>query len=248
MLYLKESKYDCSLTIRNQAINSVGLGLAKSGVAILLCSLILVGCARDRAIVSEDNSVDYRSARSLPPLIKTIPASEMDTKTAQGSTIESAVNQNSTINIASGAARSFETDENALQTLAAEEQSKSVNAIYSQIINSGDNTVRLSVDAPMSTAWHYVVAQAKTAGISIFSRNVANSRMFIGCGDIPKTSAVKESSRWKFFGRDEKLNSAQYCSLKLRESAGKTLVSVLDTTGSEVDSEFAEPILGRLLN
>ncbi len=51
------------------------LRLVRSCVGLLVCSVFLAGCARDKAIVSEDNSIDYRSAAvSLPPLIKTLPS------------------------------------------------------------------------------------------------------------------------------------------------------------------------------
>jgi uncharacterized lipoprotein len=235
------------------------LRLVRSCVGLLVCSVFLAGCARDKAIVSEDNSIDYRSAVSLPPLIKTLPSTtSVDNAAASTSVAVSQAEDQS----APGASAQEEADTTSryesanvvAEPLAAELVSEPVsdqdevraNSIAASIINTRDNTSRLQVEAPLNTAWTFVLAQARVAGMSIFSRNVADSRMFIGCANIPKTSTSKKSGRWTFFNRDKKADAAQYCSLILRKDGARTQVSVLDTNGSEVDSEYAEPILARL--
>lgn len=245
------------LSGRSRLPKSLALAKLRPFALLALCAFGLVACGGDKAVISKDRSVDYRTARSLPPLIKTLPAAETPvvaaTSVAVTSPMPSSPEERDTAQ--PDLARSYAPTVIATESLAsaqidatdAQPAAESAIAVSSSIITTADNTARLLVAAPLNTAWSYVIAQARASDLSIFSRNVADARMFIGCKGIPQAGSVKKAGRWTFFNRDKPDEAAQYCSLKLQEQGSQTLVSVLDTSGNEVDAAFGESILSSLL-
>ncbi len=226
-----------------------------------LCASGLAACGGERAVVSEDKSVDYRSARSLPPLMKTLPSNETNVPTGSVSTaptssmardkaVPDTARSYAPTSITSEPLQNDSPDsmqiEVGAQTSPEQAGEPPVN-VSSSIITTADNTSRLLVTASLNTAWNYVIAQARGSKLSIFSRNVADARMYIGCKGIPQEGSAKKKKGWTIFNRDKPAEAAQYCSLKLQEQGSNTHVLVLDTTGTEVDAEFAEPILNGLM-
>ncbi len=230
-----------------------------------LCALGLAACGGNRAVDSQDKSVDYRSARSLPPLIKTIPANTQSAATSsepessstaptgtmtRDEAVPDTARSYAPTSITSEPLESDSPDSMQIEAGAQaspEQAGEPSTNVSSSIITTADNTARLLVTASLNTAWNYVIAQARGSELSIFSRNVADARMYIGCKGIPQEGAAKKKKGWTIFNRDKPAAAAQYCSLKLQEQGSNTHVLVLDTTGNEVDAEFAEPILNGLV-
>ena len=260
---------------------------------VVLVGLALTGCTSTKRTTKVDDSVDYKSARTLPPLkqkrnIAAIPASPaavapqpqveptptndiasapieaLDRDTAPEELVAevveepAVVEEPTVVDESTVVEESMVVEESSLveepavveEPVVATVQEPTVTnstaaqtQITAQVITTKQSYKRLQVNAATHPAWAYVREQAKNAGLSIFSRDVASRRLYIGCGAIPEKVTTTRKGGWTIFKRDNNASAAEYCSLKLTGDGDITFVSVLDKAGGEVAGESAEAVL-----
>ena len=218
-----------------------------------LCALaiFLTACGNKGVIQTTDESAEYKSATSLPPLKK---PSEL------------AVEESSTSVLASSSSASTEVDQSVsdAQQLAtnlpetvnqesfignqAETQTPSSAPLNANIVNAGDSKSQLEINGGFDNAWQYLASILRRSEVTVFSRNKAAGRFAIGCSGVAEDRVVVEKKgSWSVFKRD-KDEEQEYCSLKLTEKRGTTLVSVHDRNGIEVANQNSANLFARILN
>ena len=120
------------------------------------------------------------------------------------------------------------------------------NEVIAELLNTSRGATRLRIMASNEVAWAYVRDQAKTAGLSIFSRDYGSGRLYIGCAGLEQAE-VEKKGRWTFFKR-EKTEVSDHCALALESSASETMVRVLNRQGEEVSGDGAKSLLASLIN
>ncbi len=230
-----------------------------------LLAFVLVACA-GRTVDTVDRSVDYKSAKSLPPLIK--PSSQADpapqvssgtvSQTAAGSgglaVVESDDPGSQTSVLAqggglSGAGGAVDGDGQRAQTNSSTSLSESdtQKATPSARVIEDNGASRLSIDADFDVAWEFLTNNLKRSDITVFTRNKSAGRFSIGCGALETAPKVSRSGGWSIFTRD-KSRGSDYCALQVAERRGVSFVQVLNRAGDEVGSEFSNDVYKRILN
>lgn len=204
-------------------VRSSSLGLFHPIALRVICIVLVAGltaCTSSKRMTRVDDSVEYKSARALPPL-----KYERNQAVSVAPSGNTASADNGVVSIGGGAVN-----------------------VQAELIASTRGYKRLQLMSVGREAWNYTRQKAKESGLSIFSRDFASGRIYIGCGDIDSVAKPAKKSGWTVFKRDEQSAAADHCSLKLNEEGGKTVVRVLNKAGVEVVAEQAEPILLGLLH
>lgn len=230
-------------------------------LVLFTCVLSLSACA-GKAVLTKDDSADYKSARSLPPLKKpsrvtygTPPPVNESAPVA----VESPVSNDNTLdseleNSVPSQENSFvpePIDEPIVEQQVIEEQVEIAQAVDSselqtQIISVNDNTKRLSIDAEAKQAWQFLVAKLSQSDLTVHARNEKAGRFSIGCSDVDTSKGIVKRGGWSIFTRKAEKQS-DYCAMLVSSSREKTIVKVLDRSGLEANAESSQRIFERLL-
>lgn len=224
---------------------------------------LLSACGASKVVSTEDNSADYKTARSLPPLKKPTPGvATQSTSIAVAEPRQLEISQSEVPE-----ADSVYLDDLA-QTEAATQQvgplvSAPVDAkpaletletpntlsakLSANVIEDQSGQARLKVDAGFDQAWIYLSENLKNSDLTVFSRNRAAGRFSIGCANIAAAPTVTKKGRWSFFNRDRQ-QRLDYCALQVIGKRGTTSVSVLNRSGQEVTAEYSRDVFKRLLS
>lgn len=198
-----------------------------------LIALSLSACRGGKKIVTTDESADYKSAISLPPLKKPsrVVVSENNTSVRPASDSDTVVEE-SDVQASAPVSNASETP---------------FDKISATVVDAGSGLAQLEVAADFSRAWDYLNVSLKQSDLTVFSRNKEAGRFSIGCASIETAPTVVKSGRWSFFNRN-KQQSLEYCALQVVEKRGITVVSVLNQAGKEVSGEYSKKLFSRLLN
>lgn len=240
--------------------------IALSKLAIVLgAAALLSACGGGKIVNTQDNSAEYRTARSLPPLKK--PTSVVVTQRAPVEVVEqqaapvepvaedSAGIEPPQIDVAQNEAP--QTEPIAIDDASQDEEvSQSAQAVTSapanfnasaSVIEDDSGQARLKIDTGFDQAWVYLSDSLKKSDLTVFSRNKAAGRFSIGCASIAAAPTVTKKGRWSFFNRDRQPR-LEYCALQAVEKRGTTLVSVLNRSGEEVTAQYSRDVFKRLLS
>jgi len=246
---------------------------SSSLVLLLTLFLGLSACGGGTAkVVPSDDSADYKSATSLPPLKKTptlvttapAPSAAQATvpqvlEPAPSSRDESladvepsAVEQPSVVEQPSENQEPLAYPESdavdaASETVAIAPDADVAPSISARVIASDSSNARLEIDSSFDAAWSFLSSNLKRSDVTVFSRNKAAGRFSIGCGDMELSPTVVKKGGWSFFNKS-KQKRAEYCALSVVERRGKSLVFVLNRDDSEVSNEYSNPLFKRILN
>ncbi|MCH2189777.1 MAG: hypothetical protein MK188_02480 [Gammaproteobacteria bacterium] len=228
---------------------------------ILAClAMLLIGCTSNRIVVTSDDSVDYKSAKSLPPLIKpedlaekpavlASPSQQSEVEVEEGVDSDPAVSAETLVvaNEDEGSPITGETDNDSVVTNSEETASTSLadSVLISTSLVSKGATTRLQINSRWDPAWDYLVDQLNSSGLTVFSRNKTAGRIAIGCGDIEHRVKVTRSGGWSIFNRKSE-KTTEYCSLQMKDEGDIVLVSVLDRAGNEVPQKESDTVLSGL--
>jgi len=237
--------------------------ILKRSLSMILATylaLSLSACGGGKKISTKDNSVDYRSAQSLPPLKK--PSRVVVTPTQ----VPSAAPQVTAIEPSASVAEQADSDVIREEAVVAEnliEDSSAVTAepitepvtlpstpnpvLNASVVREKSGQARLEVAAGFEQAWQYLSSNLQKSDLTVFSRNKEAGRFSIGCANIAAAPTVVKSGRWSFFNRDRQENQ-EYCALQAVEKRGTTIVSVLNRAGEEVSGEYSNNVFSRILN
>ena len=200
-------------------------------VAVVLSNIS--ACSKRKVVVTSDDSVEYKSARSLPPLIKPT----QGTSPSVAST-ESQVESVSNLEPVQSA--------NVDKVVAPSGiDSASVQPSVKAVIRSKSNSTRLSIDSGWDAAWVYLTEKLKGSDLTVFSRNKSAGRIAIGCSDVGEGVIETKAGGWSIFNR-KKPQASEYCSLQMNKKGRGIHVSVLDRVGVEAGVEKARLVLEQL--
>ncbi|MBL4673480.1 MAG: outer membrane protein assembly factor BamC [Arenicella sp.] len=207
---------------------------------VALISLSLSACGGGKKIVTSDDSADYKSARSLPPLKKpsrvVVSQKNSDTRPAADSGI-----------VDESSAKVVEKTDALASSPVINVAKIPVEQLSATVVDVGSGQARLEVAADFDRAWDYLNVSLQQSDLTVFSRNKEAGRFSIGCANIAAAPTVVKSGRWSFFNRD-KQQSLEYCALRAVEKRGITVVSVLNQAGEEVSGEYSKKVFSRILN
>ena len=227
---------------------------------VLVMSLLLASCGSRGTISTKDDSVEYQTARKLPPLKKpsTVLVPESSATTAQSVAVENRSGASDFVVVESVDTATPITD-SSIDSLPADSVStdsistdsvstSSFSGISAEITNLKNNTARLKVATDFDTAWEYLTTKLGRSSVTVFSRNKAARRFSIGCAafQVPE-SEDSESGGWAIFNRN-RVVSDEYCALSVSESRGNTVVTARDREGDEVGKVGATLVFEQLLN
>jgi uncharacterized lipoprotein len=196
---------------------------------VTLVALSLSACKGGKKLVTTDESADYKSAISLPPLKKPsrVVVTQNKTSARPASDSGDAVEEN-------GAS-------------ASAPVSKAAETPSATVVDAGSGLAQLEVAADFGSAWDYLNVSLQQSDLTVFSRNKEAGRFSIGCASIETAPTVVKSGRWSFFNRNKQQN-LEYCALQVVENRGITVVSVLNQAGEEVSGEYSKKLFSRMLN
>ncbi len=235
-------------------------------LSILMFGLTACGGGGKR-IVTQDDSADYKSATSLPPLKKpslvasspVVAQGAIDAEVIQKPTVEPELSaQNSSepaqpvaepVPVAAEEqATEFQSDEVDVSPESLPEAKPQIASSLSVQVVAGDsNSARLEIDADFDAAWSFVTNNLKSSDVTVFSRNKAAGRFSVGCGEMESAPTVEKKGGWSFFNKAKRKRS-EYCALSVVERRGKTFVFVLNRDDTEVADEYSKPLFARILN
>lgn len=228
-------------------------------LAVFVVAVLMTACGNKRIIQTADDSADYSSARSLPPLKKPSQAavkSQQETSSDPVVTVtEPAAEESSAPEVSVQEDTPVLVDQQVTDDSAKDDAVEepatqaSANAIFNaSVIDVGDGKSRLEINADIEGAWRYLTANLQKSDITLFSRNRAAGRFAIGCSGVAEDAVnVEKKGSWSFFKRGENQES-DYCALQVIEKRGQTHVSVLDRSGTEVASANSAGLFARILN
>jgi uncharacterized lipoprotein len=234
-----------------------------------LTILSLSACGGGKKIITSDDSADYKSAISLPPLTKpsrvvTSPDNTVAPSAIVATPIDDIVEQNrplvsSPVTIQSqNSDLQVATEQASLESLSNSQgldNAATTTVATTTVATTTVATVvsvelghsRLEIIADFDPAWEFLSASLQRSDLTIFSRNKEAGRFSIGCTNIAKAPVVVKSGRWSFFNRD-RLETLEYCALQAITKRGTTIVSVLNQEGKEVSGEYSNRVFSRILN
>jgi len=226
--------------------------------AVLFVIMIALSACAAGTKKSVDNSADYRSAQSLPPLKKPDRESKVIVQDQGASpTIlnESISNRDQEPQIADIGTAGDTIDESIASQDATQQngvlrqselvESASTDSITATVVEARPGVSRLHVDAKFDSAWSYLSRQLQSSSMTVFTRNKDAGRVDIGCGQLDEQSQTSKSGGWSVFRRDRRKLS-DYCALQIGERRGATIVTLLDRQGDEVVGEFSAKIFNQL--
>jgi len=232
-----------------------------SNLAIVLTVVLsLAACGGSgRKVVTVDDSADYKSAKSLPPLIKPsrvlneapvattsepkpAPAVlESNQETVQESYVEPEVD------VPQVQSREAEAPQTPVVQTEPEPEPEQHSSVSARVVRIETGQARLRMTADFDSAWDYLSSNLRGSDVTVFSRNKSAGLFAIGCGNIESAPAVIKRGRWSFINRG-RTERAEYCSLLVVERRGTSHVSVLNRDGAEVLAEYSDPVFARILN
>lgn len=234
-----------------------------SKLAIVLgAAALLSACGGGKIVNTQDDSAEYRTAKSLPPLKKPTPVvvaqrAPVEVVEQQTEAAEPVDEVSTNVEVAQTEVALNEAPEVAVKlddVVETQETNQNEPAVVSDatvssanIVDDGSGQARLKIDAGFEQAWVYLSDNLKKSDLTVFSRNKAAGRFSIGCANIAAAPTVTKKGRWSFFNRDRQPR-LEYCALEAVERRGATLVSVLNRSGEEVTSEFSRDVFTRLLS
>jgi len=218
-------------------------------------AILLTACGAKGVIQTTDESAEYKSARSLPPLKK---PSEVVEETSVAQSVSSSTVSSDAVLTDEGEQRAIlqaEVDAQGLITdkpIEVSEPSPELEplpeTLSASAVDVGDSKSQLEITGNFDRAWQYLAATLQKSEVTVFSRNNAAGRFAIGCSGVAEDRVVVEKKGgWSFFKRG-KDQEAEYCSLKLSEKRGLTYVSVHDRNGIEVANQNSANLFARILN
>ena len=222
---------------------------AYSSRLVLVTALLAVAACGSSAkkVVTKDDSADYQSAVSLPPLKKPTRVVRESTDPYPAGNQES----NSGVVVEQIAVAGAPNTQGQVQSVSSASQVSSTNTVKQvisvQIISPSKRISRLQIDADFDRAWGYLADRMQQSGVTVFSRNQAAGRISIGCAEVENALPVTGRGGWSFL-RKKKPEKLEYCALQAIGKNKRTVVSVLDRAGQEVSSEHAAQVFKRILN
>jgi uncharacterized lipoprotein len=216
-------------------------GLCRIFLTTVIAACLLTGCNNKRIIQTVDDSADYKSAKTLPPLIKPsgAPANEpvLDDEPEMPADVVVAAPEKAPELVVE------QTPE--LQEPVAVPATRTLTA---RVTEMRGGRSKLVIDAPFSEAWTYLAANLQKSDITIFTRNESAGLFSIGCADIPQESVrVEKRGGWSIFTRDNK-EPSEYCGLQTTQDKDQTVVTVLNRAGVVVPAASSNKIFARILN
>ncbi|MGK0437671.1 MAG: putative lipoprotein [Paracoccaceae bacterium] len=222
---------------------------------VTLIALSLSACGGGKKIITSDDSADYKSARSLPPLKKPSPVAVSQSKTNAQAATDSGVVEEPSAEVAGKpsaevagkpSAEVAEKNDALASAPATNAAETSFEQLSATVVDAGSGQAKLEVAAEFDRAWDYLNASLQQSDLTVFSRNKQAGRFSIGCADIEAAPTVVKSGRWSFFNRD-KQQVLEYCALQAVEKRSITIVSVLNQAGEEVSGEYSKKLFSRIL-
>ncbi len=207
-------------------------------VAAMLLPLVLTACGGSKTVVTQDDSAEYRTAQSLPPLRKPQSKSPVIEAPKQEATVDSFE-----------AVEAPELAESASVTPEPAErvEKSSIPISLSASVVEVGQAAKLEIDGGFDQAWTFLSNNLRDSDLTVHNRNRAAGRFSVGCAEIDTVSSVKKTGRWSIFKRTKAVES-EYCALQLVSNKGASMVSVLNRSGLEVVADDARTIFARLLN
>lgn len=213
---------------------------------VTLIALSLSACGGGKKIITSDDSADYKSARSLPPLKKPSPVAVSQSKTNAQAATGSGVVEEPSAEVAGKPSGVAGKNDGKASTAATNAAETSFEQLSATVVDDGSGQAKLEVAAEFDRAWDYLNASLQQSDLTVFSRNKQAGRFSIGCADIEAAPTVVKSGRWSFFNRD-KQQVLEYCALQAVEKRSITVVSVLNQSGEEVSGEYSKKLFSRIL-
>ena len=198
--------------------------LAKAVCVVIVLSN-LSACSKRKVIVTTDDSVEYKSARSLPPLIK--PTQRVNPSIESTvSEVEPVLDSEPITDSISEPGVSREA-EAVVAAAPSDLESTSIQSDLNAVINTKSNSTRLSIESDWDGAWAYLTEKLKSSDLTVFSRNKTAGRIAIGCSEVGEEVVETRAGRWSIFNR-KKTQASEYCSLQMNKKGSEINVSVLD--------------------
>ena len=221
-------------------------------VSLSILILALAACGGSgKQVVTEDNSADYKSSTSLPPLKKPSKASPPTVASEVEPTLDNTVVTSEAGVVSAPIEDSTLASNSPLPDVADAQTEPSDRAVVtrsisSRVIPGGSDSARLQIDANFDSAWAYMTENLKNSDVTVFSRNKEAGRFSIGCGSMDSVKPVKKGG-WSIFNKG-KQKLSEYCALSVVERRGKSLVFVLNRDNTEVADQYSNPLFARILN
>ena len=219
---------------------------------VLVAALsLLSGCGKSRDVVTQDDSADYRSAISLPPLKKpsrTTNNNSADTADDKVTIIAPKVvaEPSAATVVAPQLGLNAVAPESSIQAPSEVKQEKSSDSISSKVVDGEAGTAQLVINAGFEEAWNYLSGNMQRSNITVHNRNQSAGAIAIGCADMDQTATVASPGRWSIFKRQPQ--KSEHCGLRLIANSKQTIVQVLSRSGAEVLADDARSLFARLLN
>lgn len=231
------------LNSNTTVLKSTSLELVKIAKGLVFggALLTLVACQSNRVVSTEDDSADYKSATALPPLKKPGIVAEKTVNPAPVAPIidERAPNATVSTGIPSASVAAVKPAIESTDSIAGGQFDAQITGV------SGKS--RLVILSELDVAWEQLTQRLISSDITVFSRNKDAGRISIGCNDIDERDLdATKVGRWSFFNR-KNANFSEYCTLQVGNRKGRTVVSVIDRTGREVDAQYGTTVLNRIL-
>jgi len=190
--------------------------MIKKGSILLMALLsvsLLVSCSRG-PVKTVDKSVEYESARSLPPLKHPDHSNDV--------------------------AEQVEQAQPTVITLENEPITETINLLESNIIQDKQGLPLLLIESEFEQAWNYIDTQMRNKNITVYNRNKEAGVFSIGCSDIPDVPAFEgKSGGWTIFSRRKKTTVTEYCALHVTPARKKTTsAAVMNRYGQVVGGDY----------
>lgn len=214
-------------------------------LAVYVAMLLLAACGGRSTVVTQDDSAEYRSAQSLPPLIKPNSGREDSSVIATNSASQgSGATSEPVINSRSPGAEET-------QQVSGQGQ---VTPFNPAVVERSNGEVVLALTASPEESWQTLRTLLNQSDITVHTRNQAAGRVAIGCAAIGLPNAVGEQDTvtrrggWSIFNRSRKPEESEHCGLQMTSAKGVSAVSVLNRQGQVVSAELARALFARLMN
>lgn len=204
-------------------------------LTIAACGLTVIACGGRSAVVTKDDSAEYRDAKTLPPLKKPDLAIERTP-------------------VVKNAEEPQTPDVNAVSTVARPAgpvpvKVSAAGEVNASVVESKKGEVHLRLEGDSETTWNFMRRNLRSSDITVHSRNKEAGTFSIGCDGTEESDAAEESKkgRWLVFGSSKK-DDFEYCTLELVQKKSSAKVSAYDRHGELISAKLAQAFFARLLN